>query len=370
MRNKLYFAYGSNLNREDWARWCNAKGGSPDVLKFHSTGYLPDHDICFSLHSPSRNGGVLDIAKRTGQLVPGVIFEVLGDGWELLDRKEGVPIYYERVKKFVLDDRGEEVAVETYQVKRDHRDEVEDEVEFVQPTPEYVDVVRAGLEAFGLPTKALDAASQDKLTPWLVDAFFVYGTLMRGESRFPALQAFGVECALLAQACGRLMDLGSFPGLVESGSQSSMVQGDFVRLREPDQAIDALDQIEGFQGFGSTDSLYRRTLSHVEVGEGRVRLAWVYALATDHEQAEIIPTGDWRMHRGSRDQFLSTLARIHAQGDEESVATKIAQQIPFAFNPDTDAVVQSLLPLQSALAQGVVSERKLAQESGIWTACV
>ncbi len=363
MTDKLYFAYGSNLNREDWARWCTARGVSPDVLTFRSIGYLPDHDVCFSYRSASRNGGVLDLTQRSGQIVPGVVFEVHGDGWDRLDEKEGAPDCYQRDSALVLDATGQEVAVETYRVSRQRRER------FVRPTKEYVEVVRAGLQAFGLPTRALDAASQDRKAPWLVDSFFVYGTLMREESRFPALQSCGVHCALLAQACGRLLDLGSFPGLVDSGSHTSMVHGDFIRVRDPDRAIWECDRIEGFSGFGSTDSFYRRTLSHVHVGEGRTRLAWVYSLAAAYHQAEVIPSGDWRTHRGSRTQFLSALARIHAQGDERRVAAEIAQRIPFAFNPDTDAVAQSLLPLRTALAQGLVSERMLAQESGIWTAC-
>lgn len=355
MPSKLYFAYGSNLNREDWRQ---RTGFSPDVLKDRSTAYLPDHDVRFSYDSKRRDGGVLDVQPRVGQVVPGVVFEVDDCGWQVLDDKEGEP--YERIGVTVLDKHGREMAVDTYRVRDEYRRQ------FVVPSVDYLDVVRAGLEFHGLPTRAVEAAAKNEHAP-LVDAFFVYGTLMRREFRFSALQSHGVRCALLAKAFGRLLDIGEYPALIDMDSTDSMVHGDFVRVTALESAIQHLDGIEVFRGFGLPGSLYRRTLSLVDVGEGRIRHAWTYCWARSHAGTSIA-SGDWRQHHGRRDDFITELARVHARDNERETAMGIANTVPFNLNSDTAAVAQSLLPLHTALGTGHISERLLAQQSGIWTA--
>ena len=72
MASKFYFGYGSNLNSKGFSDWCRRHGlDAPDrILRFHSIGYLPDHDICFDSWSESRKSGVLNIQPRIGQVVP------------------------------------------------------------------------------------------------------------------------------------------------------------------------------------------------------------------------------------------------------------------------------------------------------------
>lgn len=358
----LYFAYGSNLNRDDWREWCGEHGHSPDVLNYYSIAHLPDHDVRFSYDSATRKGGVLDIQRREGQLVPGVIFEVGRDGWKALDEKEGAPNAYEQVDVTVLDDRGREVAVKTYRVRNGRNER------YVKPTEEYRDIVLAGLESYDLSAHAVKAAAVNKRARPLVDAFFVYGTLMRRELRFSALQRHGVRCTLLADAFGRLIDLGSFPALIHDDTADSKVHGDFIRVAHPKAAIRELDEIEGFHGFGVPGSLYRRTLCKVDVGEGHIRQAWTYCWAGAADAGACIASGDWREYRGERDLFLAALAGVHARGGERKIAEDIANRVPFNFSQDHNAVAESLLPLHAALATGQVSERLLAQQSGIWTA--
>jgi gamma-glutamylcyclotransferase (GGCT)/AIG2-like uncharacterized protein YtfP len=357
---EFYFAYGSNLNRDDWSQSCEEKGYQPEPLSIRSIGYLPDHDIRFSRRSKTRNGGVLDIVRRIGQIVPGVIFQVTDGDWDRLDEKEGAPSVYERIETTAIDQSGQEVAVETYRVTEPKQ--------FIEPSPKYLSVVRDGLESYGLATNALESAALNEPTNPLVDAFFVYGTLMRREIRFSALQEHGVRCTLLATAAGRLIDLGEYPGLIEMGSTDSAAHGDFVRVADPEKAVAALDVIEGFNGFDQPDSLYRRTLCQVDVGEGRMRQAWIYCLAAPAERPRFIPSGDWREHQGKRQRFLAELTDAHARGNEMGAALGIAKGLPFSFNPDAEAVARSLLPLNAALNTGAISERLLAQQSGIWNA--
>lgn len=355
----LYFAYGSNLNRDDWRRWCGENGHSPDALEYRSIGYLPDYDVRFSYRSRTREGGVLDVQPRIGQIVPGVIYQV-NDGWRALGEKEGAA--YEPISVTVLDDHGQEIRLKTYRVREQKREP------FVKPNANYLSIVLEGLELHDLPRRGVEAAADNQSEAPLVDAFFVYGTLMRREGRFEVLRRYDVRCALLAKTFGRLIDLGAYPALIDLGATEYMVHGEFVRVAAPAEAISQLDEIEGFQGFGEKGSLYRRTLCEVDVGEARIRRAWTYCWAAEGATHVQITSGDWRQHRGVRDAFLAELAQVHAQGDERKVAMGIANGVPFNFKPDATAVSQSLLPLKAALAAEEVSERLLAQQSGIWAA--
>lgn len=279
----LYFAYGSNLNRDDWRQWCDANGFFTDALQYRSVGYLPDYDVRFSYRSVGRGGGVLNIKPRKGQIVPGVIFEVNDDGWNALDRKEGSP--YKRIQTTVLDDLGREIAVQTYQVRGEGREP------FVKPSHEYLNIVLDGLGSHDLPRRGVEAAANGKHAPPMVDAFFVYGTLMRCEERFLALRDCDLRCILLAQTFGRLIDLGAYPALVDLGATGSMVHGEFMRVGALEEAIRLLDEIEDFRGFGRSDSLYRRTLCQVDVGEARIRRAWTYCWAETGENETCIASG-------------------------------------------------------------------------------
>jgi gamma-glutamylcyclotransferase (GGCT)/AIG2-like uncharacterized protein YtfP len=212
----------------------------------------------------------------------------------------------------------------------------------------------------------LDAAACGEQCPGAVDGLFVYGTLLRGEPRFPLLRPFGLECTLLASTWGSLVDFGEYPAMLPPRVDGDLVRGDFFRLRDIGGALRRLDRIEGFLGFGLPGSLFRRELIEIDGGDGRIRMAWCYVLAAHLDAEQTIPSGDWREHRGRREDILRRLIAAHAAGDEAGLALSLAQRMPFAFGGDPKAVAQELLPLTSALLEGIVSERRLAQESGSW----
>jgi gamma-glutamylcyclotransferase (GGCT)/AIG2-like uncharacterized protein YtfP len=361
MSNGLYFAYGSNLNLSDFDTWCRGHGYPTGLLKFRAKSMLPDHDLGFTYHSVARKGGVLDLVERRGQLVPGILFEMDAAEWAALDAKEGAPSIYRRVEVEVIDRRGEAVKATTYRVRPGLTED------YVAPTPAYLQVVRGGQASWGINSRLLRSAVDQQPSP-RPDGFFFYGTLMRGEQRFDAVRRFGLSCTLLAAASGRLVDLGNFPGLIDVANGRDLVQGEFMRLRNPEKAIAALDAIEGFRGYGKSGSLFRRTWISVDVGDGRIRSVWAYALSDNTGEGEPIPSGDWREHRGTRGAFLSSLAAVHAQGDERRIAEQIAGNLPYSFAKDSERVIQDLLPLGDSLASGYVSERRLSQESRILVA--
>ena len=57
----MYFAYGSNLDDEDWGRFCKKNDLSVDGIVPIGPAILPDHELVFNVYSNTRGGGALNI---------------------------------------------------------------------------------------------------------------------------------------------------------------------------------------------------------------------------------------------------------------------------------------------------------------------
>ncbi len=288
------FAYGSNLNLKDLELWCQRMGRPPALMvKPGVAAYLPDHEIVFDYLSSSRKGGVLDLRSSIGKIVPGALFEVTEEDMRTLDLKEGVPLIYRQVEKRVLVADGREVLARAYEVAPEYRLPAP-----VEPAPAYVDIVAAGLAAFGQDDAMLRAAARGEQTPFLVTGLFVYGTLLRSGSRHGEFERCGGAAGTLpATAKGVLLDCGAFPGML-AGTEGT-VHGEVVELRDVPLALTHLDGVEGFEGFEAARALFRRALIRVKTPDGGDRLAWTYLWAgTDRHPR--IAGGDWLTHRDGR----------------------------------------------------------------------
>jgi gamma-glutamylcyclotransferase (GGCT)/AIG2-like uncharacterized protein YtfP len=254
--------------------------------------YLPDHEVVFDYLSSSRKGGVLDLRPSIGKVVPGALFEVTEADLRTLDLKEGVPLIYRQVEKRVLLADGREVIARAYEVAPEYRLPAP-----VAPAETYVEIVAAGLAAFGHDDRMLRAAARGEATPFLVTGLFVYGTLLRGGSRHGEFERCGgVSDARPATATGALLDCGAFPGML-AGPEGT-VHGELVELRDVPLALTHLDGVEGFEGFEAARALFRRALIRVKT-DGVERLAWTYLWAgTDRHPR--IASGDWLASRNGR----------------------------------------------------------------------
>lgn len=90
MPKSLYFGHGSNLNADDWSRWClknkYAETSFDASFKKVTNAWLADYRPGFTVYSGTQNGGVLDIIEVKGCVTPGVLFEVNEDSVAKLDR--------------------------------------------------------------------------------------------------------------------------------------------------------------------------------------------------------------------------------------------------------------------------------------------
>jgi gamma-glutamylcyclotransferase (GGCT)/AIG2-like uncharacterized protein YtfP len=113
---------------------------------------------------------------------------------------------------------------------------------------------------------------------------FTYGTLMRGYGLHQVL-AGGATFLGAGSVCGRLVDLGRFPGLIEGRGR---VRGEIYRLDDP-ELLTILDREEGYN--------FERRRATVTSTRGRRVRAWVYRYRGSRHRAVLIPDGDYRRAR-------------------------------------------------------------------------
>ena len=283
-----HFGYGSNLNWDDWKKWCNKHNKDPNSLKVEpGTFFLPDYELDFHYYSGGRDGGALDVVKLRGHAVAGKLFKVSDDGWDSLDAKEGHPTFYERKKVEVLSENGELRTAITYVVVPDKIRE-----NHVPPAPGYIEIVERAYDCYGI-TKShpwakeqLRASGKGRVTKSAVNHLFIYGTLRDGEERSGILSEFSSKVYKDCKIRGRLIDLsGGYPGLI-SGDGS--VVGEIHHTPKIQNALKRLDMIEGFKGYGEDGSLFHRVLTY-----SNNIPCWAYVYARSPDDGQVIESGDW-----------------------------------------------------------------------------
>ena len=280
----LYFAYGSNLDEENWALWCQRKGFDPSSIEALGPAWLPDHELVFRYRSRLRKGGALDIRRRLGTAIPGALFRV--HDWEGLDAKEGVSGgYYRRIPVTALTNDGRAHQATTYCVCDERH------AEFVAPGPEYRQIVTRGLSRFGHDDDGFSAVAEGVSAPANPTAIFAYGTLMRGMRSHELLAPRIRKVHGPARVAGAaLVHIDWYPGLVPSDDGS--VHGELYELDGVAATLQDFDAYEDFAGYGEDSSLYRRSLVSA-ITDGVTVLAWTYVYLGDADAFPLIPSGRW-----------------------------------------------------------------------------
>jgi gamma-glutamylcyclotransferase (GGCT)/AIG2-like uncharacterized protein YtfP len=280
----LYFAYGSNLDIENWALWCANKGFDQDSIVPLGPAWLPDYELVFHYQSRLRKGGALDVRPRRGTSIPGALFRV--HRWEGLDAKEGVSGgYYRRISVTALTDDGRAHPATTYCVCDERIGP------YVEPGPEYREIVTRGLARFGHSAEGFLAAAAGRSAVPGPAAIFTYGTLMKGERNHDLLASQVRRAHGAARVAGAaLVEIDWFPGLVLRDGGS--VHGELYEVADVAATLEELDSYEDFMGYQSGDSLYRRSLIQAQTPDGSA-LAWTYIYLGDPGEFPLVPSGRW-----------------------------------------------------------------------------
>ena len=124
-----YFAYASNLNRKQMRERC-----PESKPMFVAT--LPNYKLVFAGWSRQWRGGKASIKLFRGERVSGAVYEVSERDLSRLDRYEGCPGNYNRLKVTVFDEDGRSVEAVTY-IKSGQLEET-------PPSKEYLAVIQQG----------------------------------------------------------------------------------------------------------------------------------------------------------------------------------------------------------------------------------
>jgi hypothetical protein len=149
----LYFAYGSNLDREDLVKYCLLKKFPLPPLANERTVYLPGWKLVFNFFSATRLGGVANLMPtgQEGDRVYGAVYDVLEPYMKIIDLKEGAPRAYERRKVSVVLPDGRSLAdVTTYTVIK-----AREMNQHVSPTKDYLSLIVRNGKRLGFPPEYL-----------------------------------------------------------------------------------------------------------------------------------------------------------------------------------------------------------------------
>ncbi len=280
----LYFAYGSNLDQAQWARWCAEHGYDRKCIELLGPAWLPDHEPVFHYRSRVDAQGRLDVRPRLGTTTPGALFRVWD--WAALDAKEGVAgRYYERVDATVLTDDGRAHQAVTYRVCAQRVQG------YIAPGAEYFGYVQRGLFHLGHAQDQLVAAANGQSLPAVPNQLFAYGTLMQGYRRHDLIeeQLCGPPIGATVRGAS-LVRIDWYPGLVLSDAGS--VRGQLMELQDVGATLTVLDAYEDFAGYGTEGSLYRRSLMRSDSDSG-TKLAWTYIYLGDTRETPVLASGVW-----------------------------------------------------------------------------
>lgn len=138
MEERLYFAYGSNINLDQMAYRCpDAQAVGPVTLE----GY----ELLF------RRSGFATIAPKEGGSVTGLLWRITPACERSLDRYEGYPRFYDKRTVTVRDVQGQALPVLVYVMDERFRQPM-------LPTASYYNGILEGYRQNGLPVAALKKA--------------------------------------------------------------------------------------------------------------------------------------------------------------------------------------------------------------------
>lgn len=139
MKNKLYIAYGSNLNLPQMAKRC-------PTAKVVGASEIKDYALLFR---GGKNGAVATVEPCEGVSVPVLLWKITPKDEAALDIYEGYPSFYDKeTMELTLEDKT--VSAMVYVMTKGHR--------LGYPSDFYYNTIREGYKTAGFDTSVLEQA--------------------------------------------------------------------------------------------------------------------------------------------------------------------------------------------------------------------
>lgn len=142
MKQRLYVAYGSNLNKSQMKFRC-------PTAKLYGVGTIEGYELQFK---GSSNSAFATIAPKEGASVPVAVWSLKPMDEFMLDRYEGYPSHYFK-QDIPVNINGKEITAMAYIMNL--------KMDYGMPSNSYYHIVRQGYEDCGLDTAVLENAVID-----------------------------------------------------------------------------------------------------------------------------------------------------------------------------------------------------------------
>jgi gamma-glutamylcyclotransferase (GGCT)/AIG2-like uncharacterized protein YtfP len=175
-------------------------------------------------------------------------------------------------------------------------------VPFFMPVPEPFDPKSRACFPFFCQLSLAISSHCQTLSAAYLSFLFVYGTLRQaGRHEMAGFLAANSRFVGLGRAPGRLYNVGSFPGMVESNVEGEWVYGEVYELLDPVRTLLVLDRYEGCAPEDKPPRLYERCQAAVQRAGGDTLHCWVYLYRRTVKEGMRILSGDFFDARGSSD---------------------------------------------------------------------
>jgi len=145
-----YFAYGSNMDVDDFNKWCRCREKPSPEWKLIEVAWLENYELAFNYYSRSRRGGAANLMEKAGSSVYGLLFKVSDDELGIIAEKEGHPSYYEEVEVEVRSGKGTPTKAKSYKVIKEREED-----QHQLPTEEYMQLIIRNGRKHGFPAAYL-----------------------------------------------------------------------------------------------------------------------------------------------------------------------------------------------------------------------
>jgi|GEM_PF-842535 len=147
-----YFAYGSNMDKDDLDKWCDKKSINRVTFLSVTPAKLKDHKLSFNYFSTDRNAGAANIMASDRDYVYGLLIDIGDADLKTLRRKEGHPNSYKEIPVEVETFGGALVQnVKTYKAVKER------ELSSHQPPMrEYLDLIIKSADKYNFPCSYVD----------------------------------------------------------------------------------------------------------------------------------------------------------------------------------------------------------------------
>lgn len=149
MKTFNYFAYGSNMDKNDLDKWCKKKSNSKIEFLDIRPAILEDYKLCFNYFSISRNCGTANIMRKEESKVYGLLIKIDEKDKKKIREKEGHPNHYFEIPVNVKTFENDIIKdVLTYKVVKER-----EKSEHQPPSKYYMSLIILNAEKYEFPAE-------------------------------------------------------------------------------------------------------------------------------------------------------------------------------------------------------------------------